>query len=162
VPQGYICSSVADLSAAYRLLLASHNSGTASTNTPNSQQQQQQQVAVLLKSLFAGGEGEGLLVVSDEEQLLLYDFHDSEQVVLQELLTLDRWVGSHWTGGWGHTGQVGGVTLDRWVGFDCKLTAQEHVGCMLAEYRLLILLLKRKARLAASTNQKLDAVNMVF
>jgi hypothetical protein len=95
VPRGYICSSVADLSAAYHLLLASRNSGTASPNSPNSQQQQQQQqqVAVLLKSLFAGGEGEGLLVVSDEEQLLLYDFHDGEQVVLQELLTLDRCVG---------------------------------------------------------------------
>jgi hypothetical protein len=46
---------------------------------------------VLLKPLSSGGEGEGLLVVSDEDQLLLYDFHDSEQVVLQELLTLDRW-----------------------------------------------------------------------
>jgi hypothetical protein len=42
-----------------------------------------------LLHIAGGGEGEGLLVVGDEEQLLLYDFHEGD-VVLQELLVLDR------------------------------------------------------------------------
>lgn len=45
---------------------------------------------VLLKPLAGGGDGEGLLVVSDEEQLMLYDFAEGQEVVMQELLVLDR------------------------------------------------------------------------
>lgn len=97
MPHGYICSSVADLLTAYRLLLASHETAHQPQRHTH-QPPAAKTVPVLLKPLTGGGEGEGLLVVSDEDQLRLYDFHESEQVVLQELLTLDRWALAIWAG----------------------------------------------------------------
>lgn len=70
VPRSYICESPSELLAAHHLL--------APIGQP-----------LLLKPLSGGGEGEGLLAVTDVEQLQLCDL-SAGPVVLQELLVLDR------------------------------------------------------------------------
>jgi isoaspartyl dipeptidase IadA len=98
VAQGFICSKPSDLITAYKLLAKSqqqHHRGHPASHSQRhglspSSLRPTSSNPVLLKPLSGSGDGEGLLVVSDEDQLMLYDFAEGQDVVLQELLVLDR------------------------------------------------------------------------